>query len=68
MVPRVTIAELVRAVAEFAQTDAEVAATVAHMVNTGSVRLRGKFAGARIDLGNTQLLQPVLVVSRGVAA
>jgi hypothetical protein len=67
MVPRVTMAELVRVVAEFARTDAEVLATVTHMINTGSVRLQGKFAGARVDLESAPL--PRLVVAgRGVAA
>jgi len=41
MAPRVTMQELVSAVAEHAQSEAEVLATVVHMVNTGLVRLAG---------------------------
>lgn len=50
MPPRVTIMELVAAVAENAKSEAEVMATVVHMVNTGLVRLDGKLRGARFDL------------------
>lgn len=50
MPPQVTILELVTAVAENAQSDAEVLATVVHMVNSGLVRLDGKLRGARFDL------------------
>jgi hypothetical protein len=46
----VTMLDLVTAVSEFAESDAEVVATVAHMVNSGVVRLCGNFAGRRIDL------------------
>jgi hypothetical protein len=42
--------ELVAAVAECAESEAEVVATVVHMVNTGLVRLDGKLRGARFDL------------------
>lgn len=50
MAPYVTLHEVIAAVSEFARSDAEVIATVAHLVNTGRVRLRGEFAGARIDV------------------
>ena len=50
MVPRVTMLELVRTVGEIARTEAEVVATVVHLVNTGRVRLVGNFRGARITL------------------
>jgi hypothetical protein len=50
MAPRVTLREVIAAVSEFAHSDAEVIATVTHLVNTGRVRLRGEFAGARIDV------------------
>ena len=43
--------DLVTAVSEFAHSDAEVVATVAHLVNSGAVRLCGNFKGARIELG-----------------
>ena len=51
MALNVTMLDLVTAVSEFADSDAEVVATVAYMVNSGSVRLCGNFAGFRIDLG-----------------
>ena len=47
---KVTMLELVTVVSEFAESDAEIVATVAHMVNSGVVRLCGNFAGRRIDL------------------
>jgi hypothetical protein len=50
MARSVTLLELVNAVAEFSRSDAEIVATVAHMVNEGHVRLRGTFRGARLDL------------------
>lgn len=46
-----TLLELVNAVADYAPSDAEVIATVVHMVNSGAVRLCGNFKGARFDLG-----------------
>ena len=42
--------DLVRAVSAAARTDTEVVATVAYLVNSGTVRLCGSFRGARIDL------------------
>jgi hypothetical protein len=42
--------DLVSAVAEHAKNDAEILATVVHMVNTGLVQLVGKPRGARFDL------------------
>ena len=50
MAPRVTMLDLVTAVAAHAQSEAEIAATVVHMVNTGLVRLDGKLRGAHFDL------------------
>ncbi len=46
-----TMLDLVRAVSECADSEAEVVATIAHLVNSGRVRLCGNFRGARIDLG-----------------
>jgi hypothetical protein len=46
-----TLLDLVTAVSESARTEAEVIATVVHLVNSGMVRLCGNFAGARFDLG-----------------
>ena len=45
MTIRITLLELVETVSEFANTDAEVVATVVHMVNTGMVELCGNFRG-----------------------
>ena len=42
-----TLLELVEAVSEFADNDAEVVATVVHMVNSGAVELCGTFRGHR---------------------
>jgi hypothetical protein len=50
MPPRVTMQELVNAVSEHAKSEAEVVATVVHMVNAGLVRLDGKLRGARFDI------------------
>lgn len=50
MAPRVTMLELVTAVAAHAKSEAEVMATVVHMVNTGLVRLDGKLRGTCFDL------------------
>lgn len=45
----VTLRELIGAVAEFANSENEVVATVVHLVNSGRVRLRGDLDGAHID-------------------
>ncbi len=50
MARTVTLLELLNAVSQHARSDREVVATVAYMVNRGTVRLRGAFEGARIDL------------------
>lgn len=50
MTNHVTLLELVSAVQEHARTEAEVIATVVHMVNSGAVRLAGNFRGARFAL------------------
>lgn len=50
MKPSVTLHDLITAVAEHARTENEVIATIVHMVNSGSVRLSGELAGARIAL------------------
>lgn len=50
MVPRVTMLDLVTAVAEVAKSDAEVIATVVHLINSGKVRLAGRLRGAHFDL------------------
>jgi hypothetical protein len=53
MVLRSTLLELVEAVSDYAETDAETVATVVHLVNSGRVQLCGNFRGARFDLEAT---------------
>ncbi|HEY8518173.1 MAG TPA: hypothetical protein VIS07_21900 [Candidatus Binatia bacterium] len=50
MVPRVTMQDLVTVVAEYATSEAEVIATVVHLVNSGKVRLVGRPRGARFNV------------------
>ena len=50
MAPNITLLDLISAVSEHARTEAEVIATVVHLVNSGRVRLCGTFKGARFDL------------------
>ena len=51
MVLHVTMLELIATVSECAETEAEVIATVVHMVNTGIVRLAGNFRGCTFTSG-----------------
>jgi hypothetical protein len=46
---QLTMLDLVMAVSESATTEAEVIATVVHLVNSGIVQLCGNFRGARFD-------------------
>ena len=50
MARNATLLDLVTAVAEFAETENELVATVVHLVNSGRVRLCGNFRGGRFDL------------------
>jgi len=50
MALEITMLDLVTAVSESATTEAEVVATVVHLVNSGIVQLCGNFRGARFDL------------------
>jgi hypothetical protein len=50
MARQTTLLDLVKAVSLYASSDAEVVATVVHMVNSGMVQLCGNFRGARFDL------------------
>jgi hypothetical protein len=52
MARQTTLLDLVKAVSEYSVTDAEVVATVVHMVNSGMVTLCGNFRGARFDLAS----------------
>jgi hypothetical protein len=45
-----TLVDLIRAVNEVAVNDRETVATVAHLINSGQVRLCGDAPGATIDL------------------
>ena len=49
-VQQTTLYELVEAVSEYARNDAEVLATIVHLVNSGQVRLVGRLRNARIAL------------------
>jgi hypothetical protein len=48
--PTCTLVELIQSVGACTSNDQEVAATVAYLVNSGRVRLRGTFAGAKVSL------------------
>jgi hypothetical protein len=50
MALRLTLLDLVTAVTDSAASEAEVVATVVHLVNSGIVQLCGNFRGARFDL------------------
>jgi hypothetical protein len=50
MAIQITLLDLVQAVSESAATEAEVVATIVHLVNSGIVQLCGNFRGARFDL------------------
>lgn len=55
----VTLRELVAAVSDYAQSEAEVVATVVHMINSGRVRLCGSISDARIDFPPAASARPV---------
>ncbi len=50
MALQLTLLDLVKAVSDSAASEAEVVATVVHLVNSGVVQLCGNFRGARFDL------------------
>ena len=52
-----TLLDVINAVDEFAETDEELLATVAHLVNSGKIRLCGGFAGSKIEIVNTDSSQ-----------
>ena len=56
--PECTLLELVKRVNEVTDDDNEVVAAVVHLVNSGRVRLRGTFAGAKIKLPASLSLFP----------
>jgi len=47
---QITLLELVAAVADASSTDAEVIATVAHLIHTRQVELVGNFRGADVEI------------------
>jgi hypothetical protein len=53
-----TLLELVQRVNEVTDDEHEVVAAVVHLVNSGRVRLRGPFAGAKITLPASLSLFP----------
>ena len=53
-----TLLDPVYSVSVFAKTEAEVVATVAHLVNSGRVRLCGNFAGAKISFESPRAVVP----------
>ena len=48
--PAVTLLELVAAIAEEADSDAEILAAVTSLINSGQVRLIGSFRGADVRI------------------
>ncbi len=52
MAYQTTLLELVTVVSDNVATEAELVATVVHLVNSGAVRLCGNFRGARFDIGS----------------
>ena len=50
MATKITLLDLVTAVAEHSSSEAETIATIVYMVNRGHVRLGGTFKGARFDI------------------
>lgn len=46
----ITLLDLVMAIAEAAENEAEVVATVTHLVNSGQVQLVGNFRGADVRI------------------
>ena len=48
---KITLLDLISAVSQHADSEAEVIATVVYMVNSGAVRLCGTFKDGRFDLG-----------------
>ena len=48
---RCTLLDLVTAISEVADSEAEVVATVVYLVNSDRVQLCGNFRGAHFDLG-----------------
>ena len=45
-----TLLDVVDTVSKFSETDQELLATVAYLVNSGKVRLCGNFAGSRVEI------------------
>lgn len=45
-----TLLDVVETVGEFSETDEELVATVAYLVNSGKVRLCGDLAGSRVEI------------------
>jgi len=54
MARNTTLLDLIDAVNASCRTEAELIATVVHLVNSGRVRLCGTFKGARFDLATVR--------------
>jgi len=54
MEQQMTMLDVVNAVSESCNSEVELVTTVAHLVNSGRVRLVGNFRGAWIDLGDRE--------------
>ena len=50
MAQKHTLLDLMNAVCDHARDEAELIATIVHLVNSGRVQLCGTFKGARFDL------------------
>jgi hypothetical protein len=50
MATKSTLLELVQTVSDYAETDAEIVATIVYLVNSGRVQLCGNLRGARFEL------------------
>lgn len=61
-----TLLDVINAVDEHAKTPDELKAVVAHLVNSGKVKLDGAFAGCKIAFGPNAVLEPVVVSSQTV--
>jgi len=61
-----TMLDLIDAVSEFTETEAELVATVVYLVNSGKVRLCGNFAGAKFTFDDCEM--PDGIAGRAVAA
>lgn len=48
-----TLLDVINAVGEFAETDEELAVTLAYLINSGKVKLCGQLAGSKVEIIDT---------------